>query len=113
MNAADAHPDAGDLPPIGLIAGQGALPLIVAGDFNTFTGQQELFLFMRAAGLRSANSLGLPSFPSTRPRFELDFVLVSREIEVLDFRVPDIRYSDHRPVICDFKVNRVSQASAA
>ena len=88
-------------------------PVIVAGDFNTFTGQQELFLFMRAAGLRSANSLGLPSFPSTRPRFELDFVLVSREIEVLDFRVPDIRYSDHRPVICDFKVNRVAQASAA
>ena len=88
-------------------------PVIVAGDFNTFTGQQELFLFMRAAGLRSANSLGLPSFPSTRPRFELDFVLVSREIEVLDFRVPDIRYSGHRPVICDFKVNRVSQASAA
>jgi endonuclease/exonuclease/phosphatase family metal-dependent hydrolase len=87
-------------------------PVIVAGDFNTFTGQRELLLFMRASGLRSANTLNLPSYPSTRPRFELDFVLVSREIEVLDFRVPNVRYSDHCPVICDFKVDRVSQTSA-
>ena len=38
-------------------------PVIVAGDFNPFTGQQELFLFMRAAGLRSANT------PAIRTRF--------------------------------------------
>ena len=27
-------------------------------------------------------------------------------IEVTDFRVPDIRLSDHRPLICDFTVRR-------
>src|ERR1700728_545940 len=80
-------------------------PVIVAGDFNTFWGNHEIYLFMRAAGLRSANTLELPSFPSRVPRVELDFILVSADIEVTDFRVPDVRFSDHRPLICDFNVH--------
>ena len=83
-------------------------PVIVAGDFNAFWGNHEIYLFMRAAGLRSANSLELPSFPARVPRVELDFVLVSAEIEVTDFRVPDVRYSDHRPLICDFNIHTVA-----
>ncbi|HEV7631833.1 MAG TPA: endonuclease/exonuclease/phosphatase family protein [Steroidobacteraceae bacterium] len=79
-------------------------PVIVAGDFNTFWGTHELYLFQRATGLRSANLRGLPSFPSRAPRVELDFVLVSEGIEVTDFRIPDVRLSDHRPLICDFRV---------
>src|SRR5262249_6674486 len=79
-------------------------PVIVAGDFNTFWGTHEIYLFMRAAGLTSANSAGLPSFPARTPRIELDFILVSRDIEVTDFRIPDVRYSDHRPLVCDFNV---------
>jgi len=43
---------------------QAAKPVIVAGDFNTFWGTHEIYLFMRAAGLRSANTAGLPSFPA-------------------------------------------------
>jgi endonuclease/exonuclease/phosphatase family metal-dependent hydrolase len=77
-------------------------PVIVAGDFNTFWGTNEIFLFMRASGLRSANVQGLPSYPARNPRAELDFVLVSDGIEVNDFRIPDVRFSDHRPIICDF-----------
>ena len=42
---------------------QARKPVIVAGDFNTFWGTHEIYLFMRAAGLRSANAAGLPSFP--------------------------------------------------
>jgi endonuclease/exonuclease/phosphatase family metal-dependent hydrolase len=80
-------------------------PVIVAGDFNTFWGTNEIFLFMRAAGLRSANTRGLASFPSRTPRVELDFVLVSQEIEIHDFRIPDVRLSDHRPIVCDFTVH--------
>jgi len=79
-------------------------PVIVAGDFNTFWGTHEIYLFMRAAGLRSANSAGLPSFPARVPRIELDFILVSQGIEVTDFRVPDVCLSDHRPLVCDFHV---------
>jgi len=80
-------------------------PVIVAGDFNTFWGNHEIYLFMRAAGLRSANTLELPSFPARIPRVELDFILVSSDIEISDFRVPDVRFSDHRPLICDFHIN--------
>ena len=81
-----------------------AKPVIVAGDFNTFWGTHELYLFQRATGLRSANVRGLPSFPSRAPRVELDFILVSEGIEVTDFRIPDVRLSDHRPLVCDFHV---------
>jgi endonuclease/exonuclease/phosphatase family metal-dependent hydrolase len=83
-------------------------PVIVAGDFNTFWGTNEIFLFMRAAGLHSANRDGLPSFPARSPRAELDFVLVSEGIRILDFSVPDVRFSDHRPLICDFEVESAS-----
>lgn len=79
-------------------------PVIVAGDFNTFWGTHEIYLFMRAAGLTSANAAGLPSFPARLPRIELDFILVSAGIEVKQFRVPDVRFSDHRPLVCDFEV---------
>jgi endonuclease/exonuclease/phosphatase family metal-dependent hydrolase len=61
---------------------------------------------MAAAGLRSANEKNLPSFPARIPRIELDFVLVSKEIEITNFEVPDVRFSDHRPVLCDFTVRR-------
>jgi endonuclease/exonuclease/phosphatase family metal-dependent hydrolase len=84
---------------------QATKPVIVAGDFNTFWGTHELFLFMRAARLRSANTAGLPSFPARVPRIELDFILVSEGIEITGFRVPDVRFSDHRPLVCDFQVN--------
>jgi endonuclease/exonuclease/phosphatase family metal-dependent hydrolase len=79
-------------------------PVIVAGDFNTFWGTHELYLFMQASHLRSANANGLPTFPARQPRVELDFVLVSEGIELHDFRIPDVRLSDHRPLICDFTV---------
>ena len=79
-------------------------PVIVAGDFNTFWGENEIYLFMKAAGLRSANEQGLPTYPSRSPRKELDFVLYQDGIDVTGFEVPDIRLSGHRPIICDFEL---------
>ena len=80
-------------------------PMIVAGDFNVFWGGHELYLFTQAAGLTSANLRGLPSYPSRGPRMELDFILHSAQIRVDHFEIPDIRLSDHLPLICDFSVN--------
>jgi endonuclease/exonuclease/phosphatase family metal-dependent hydrolase len=79
-------------------------PVIVAGDFNTFWGENEIYLFMRAAGLRSANTSSLPSYPSRAPRKELDFVLYQDGIQVTNFEIPDVRHSDHLPLVCDFEV---------
>ncbi len=83
-------------------------PVIVAGDFNTFWGENEIYLFMRAAGLKSANNDGLPTYPSRAPRKELDFVLYQDGITVKSFEIPDVRLSDHLPLICDFEVNKSS-----
>ena len=79
-------------------------PVIVAGDFNTFWGENEIYLFKRATGLRSANTDNLPSYPSRAPRKELDFILYQEGIEVTNFDIPQIRFSDHLPLVCDFEV---------
>ena len=79
-------------------------PVMVAGDFNTFWGENEIYLFMQAAGLQSANVDGLPSYPSRAPRKELDFVLFQDGITVTNFEIPQVRHSDHLPLVCDFEV---------
>jgi endonuclease/exonuclease/phosphatase family metal-dependent hydrolase len=79
-------------------------PVVVAGDFNTFWGENEIYLFMKAAGLQSANTESTPTYPSRAPRKELDFVLYQDGITVTDFSVPDVRHSDHRPLVCDFEL---------
>ena len=79
-------------------------PVIVAGDFNTFWGEHEMYLFMEAARLKSANRQSLPSYPSGSPRIELDFILYGDGLDVLNFDVPEVRYSDHLPLICDFSL---------
>lgn len=88
-------------------------PVIVAGDFNTFWGGHEIYLFMQAAGLRSANVDGRPSYPSRWPRKELDFVLYGAGIEPLGFDVPNVQLSDHLPLVFDFRVSRPAVSSAA
>ena len=88
-------------------------PVLLAGDFNTFWGEHEIYLFMQAAGLKSANTASLPSYPSGNPRRELDFILYTEGIEVLNFRVPAVRFSDHLPLVCDFEVRRGGPAAAA
>lgn len=87
-------------------------PVIVAGDFNTFWGEHEIYLFMKAAGLQSANASGLPSYPSRAPRKELDFVLYGAGVRVTNFSIPQVNFSDHLPLICDFEIDDQSQRAA-
>ena len=91
---------------------QSSKPVIVAGDFNTFWGEHEMALFMEAAGLTSANRERLPSYPARRPRMELDFILHTRGIVIDSFAIPDVTFSDHRPLICDFRVTGEQRAAA-
>jgi endonuclease/exonuclease/phosphatase family metal-dependent hydrolase len=80
-------------------------PVVVAGDFNVFWGDRELQLFLAATDLRSANGEGQPSHPSRAPRRQLDYIFHSPEIQVTDFLIPQVRLSDHAPLICDFQIN--------
>jgi endonuclease/exonuclease/phosphatase family metal-dependent hydrolase len=86
--------------------------VIVAGDFNTYWGDHELYLFMQAAGLTSANVQGLPSYPSSSPRKELDFILHSAQIHVNRFEMPPVKFSDHLPLVCDFTIHHEALEAA-
>ena len=86
-------------------------PYLVAGDFNVFWGDPEIELFLAATGLRSANTHGMPTYPSWAPKRELDFILHSPGIKVTGLEIPRVTYSDHLPLICDFEVEDGTSAA--
>jgi endonuclease/exonuclease/phosphatase family metal-dependent hydrolase len=79
-------------------------PVIVAGDFNVFWGDQEIQLFLAATGLKNVNGDGQPSHPSRSPRRQLDYILHSPEIDPVDFYIPQVKLSDHVPLVFDFEI---------
>lgn len=76
--------------------------VIIAGDFNTFWGSRELNLFLAAADLKNANIANIPSHPSHAPHRQIDFILHSPGIRIDNFYIPDVRLSDHSPLVCNF-----------
>jgi len=76
--------------------------IIIAGDFNTFWGSRELKLFLGATGLKNANISNAPSHPSHAPQRQIDFILHSTGLRINNFYIPDVRLSDHSPLVCDF-----------
>jgi endonuclease/exonuclease/phosphatase family metal-dependent hydrolase len=76
--------------------------VIIAGDFNTFWGSRELNLFLAATGLKNANVTNAPSHPSHAPLRQIDFILHSPGIRIDTFYIPEVRLSDHSPLVCDF-----------
>jgi len=80
-------------------------PCIVAGDFNVLTGKHELELFREAAGLFEFEGEPRPTFPSWNPKRHLDFVLHTPSVHMIRYHVPQVLYSDHLPILCDFEVD--------
>lgn len=76
--------------------------VIVTGDFNTLSGPDELTEFCVSLHLRSANVHGEPTFPVWKPEKELDFILCSPGIRIDGFHIPQVRCSDHLPLMLDF-----------
>lgn len=87
-------------------------PCILAGDFNAFLGSREVRLFIGATGLESANPRHVPTYPSWRPRLELDYVLHSPHLRVSGFAVPQVPLSDHLPIVCDLEFREPSAGAA-
>jgi endonuclease/exonuclease/phosphatase family metal-dependent hydrolase len=79
-------------------------PFIVAGDFNVLWGEREIDLFLAASRLKNANAERLPTYPSYEPHRHLDFILYSKGVKIRDFRVPQVPFSDHLPLVLDFDV---------
>lgn len=81
-------------------------PHIVAGDFNALRGDREMDLFMAATKLSSAYPAGMPTFPSWAPKRQLDFILYSSGIRIQKAWAPQVNYSDHLPLVCDFELDK-------
>ncbi len=83
-------------------------PVLLGGDFNLLHGSGELKEFLATTGLRDADPSSRKTFPSRLPRFRLDFLLTGPKVDVRNFDVPDVRFSDHLPLVCDFEINKTS-----
>ncbi len=79
-------------------------PTVLAGDFNTFGGAEELAALLRLVGWRSANGAHLATYPAWEPRLELDYILYSPGLRLVNFWRPDVQFSDHLPLIADFEL---------
>ena len=79
-------------------------PVIVAGDFNVFWGEEEIEMFLQASDLKNINTRKDPTFPSWNPKRELDFILCSKEIKVNSYEVIQTQLSDHLPILIDFDI---------
>ena len=78
---------------------------ILMGDFNVEPSNP--ILAPLKEGLIDT-SLGFcenkPSFPSDAPRIKIDYIFVSRDIEVVSSDIAEIIASDHRPHIADVTI---------
>ncbi len=83
---------------------KGRSPVIIAGDFNTFSGSHEIRDFQMELGLFNPNLEALPTYPAWKPRKQIDFILCSKHIKVRRFEVPKVKFSDHLPIIMDFDI---------
>ena len=82
-----------------------SLPLVVMGDFNCAWEEtgcvQDL---AQRLGLDAAPSDGTPTYAMLGIRRSLDWVLVSRPLEIRSARVLPAKVSDHRPVVVEVGV---------
>lgn len=85
-------------------------PIILMGDFNTFNGEQEIERLLIETGLKhkfsinnKGNTLTQPTF---NPKRRLDYVLTSKDIKVNSYKVLNLEFSDHLPVMVDFEFKK-------
>lgn len=79
-------------------------PVIIAGDFNCFSGTEELRHICGDHGLINANMKNSPTYPAWEPVRQLDFILHSPQIVPDRFEIMPVELSDHLPLLMDFHV---------
>lgn len=73
-------------------------PLIIAGDFNCRASSMPVKRLAHALDLNILTTHTEKSYPSWKPRYDYDHILVSQHFSIRKAEVKDIRLSDHRPV---------------
>lgn len=90
-------------------------PVIVMGDMNEWRVSARSALTMFEPHLSSQLAVA-PSFPSRRPVFPLDRILVSANVRVLEFGAVDTPLSrlasDHLPIVAKIAIARSAAAAA-
>lgn len=71
-------------------------PAVLMGDLNL--RPEVVSPRLAAAGMLTVPST--PTFPADRPRLRIDWIAV-RGLEIRSWEVPDLRASDHRPIVAD------------
>jgi endonuclease/exonuclease/phosphatase family metal-dependent hydrolase len=81
-------------------------PTILCGDFNDVPNS---FTYARIKGDRhdafveAGFGIGR-SFASLSPTLRIDYILADKKLEVLQFKKTKLHYSDHYPLVADFKI---------
>lgn len=91
---------------------QGYRQVILMGDLNCRSESEELQWFLRRSGLAEPTH-GLHTFPSWRPRRNIDHILVSPSITVDSVRVLNHAITDHLPVAMDVTLPAETMATAS
>jgi endonuclease/exonuclease/phosphatase family metal-dependent hydrolase len=81
----------------------GDRPCVLAGDFNNRPGEESIRLF-RDSGKFAGAFDGPPTFFEGKRAERLDYIFAPAGWELLDHRVIADDTSDHRPVVCRFRV---------
>lgn len=81
----------------------GDRPAVLAGDFNNRPGERSMKL-LRDSGKFAGAWDGPPTFFEGKRAERLDYVLAPASWELLDARVIPDDTSDHRPLVCRFRV---------
>ncbi|MBD3248544.1 hypothetical protein GF336_00685, partial [Candidatus Woesearchaeota archaeon] len=83
-------------------------PVILMGDFNTFHGLHELDKLMKETHLTDTAKVDYSRIKYTEPAWNpskrLDYILVSKSIDVKEYEILQADFSDHLPVMVDFEV---------
>ena len=79
---------------------------VLMGDFNV-TPENELLKPIRERMVDTATFFKEPllSFPSDKPDRKIDYIFVSKDLDVVSADIPAIIGSDHRPYIIEIKFN--------
>ena len=82
-------------------------PVILMGDFNTFNGEKEIKKLLKETHLHHRFKMSKESQTFTQPTFHpsrrLDYILTSKAIKVNNYKVLNFPFSDHLPLMVDFK----------
>lgn len=79
---------------------------ILMGDFNVLPSDKMLLpIRERMIDASSLFEEELLSFPSDKPTIKIDYIFVSKDIEVISADIPPIVASDHRPHVAEIRLD--------